>query len=268
MPSPDKGMALADFTVESFSAHATTRDVYRLGTGPAVVVLHEVPGITPLVAAFGRRVAARGMTAVLPDLFGSPGREPSAGYLANSMLRACVSREFVTFATNRTSPIVRFLRALALSEHERCGGPGVGAVGMCLTGGFSLAMCVDPIVIAPVMSQPSLPLPIGARRRRDLGISEGDLAIIKDRTTDGLCAMGLRFSGDRVAPAERFARLQQELGSNFIGVQIDSSQPNPWGYATSAHSVLTEDYVDEENSPTRQALDGVLNFLESRLLTN
>jgi dienelactone hydrolase len=205
---------------------------------------------------------------VLPDLFGSPGREPSAGYLANSMLRACVSREFVTFATNRTSPIVRFLRALALSEHERCGGPGVGAVGMCLTGGFSLAMCVDPIVIAPVMSQPSLPLPIGARRRRDLGISEGDLAIIKDRTTDGLCAMGLRFSGDRVAPAERFARLQQELGSNFIGVQIDSSQPNPWGYATSAHSVLTEDYVDEENSPTRQALDGVLNFLESRLLTN
>lgn len=38
-----------------------------MGTGPAVIVIHEVPGITPLVAEFGRKVAQRGMTAVLPD---------------------------------------------------------------------------------------------------------------------------------------------------------------------------------------------------------
>ena len=46
--------------------------------------------------------------------------------------------------------------------------PGVGAVGMCFTGSFALAMMTEPAVVAPVLSQPSLPLPAGpgsAKRR-------------------------------------------------------------------------------------------------------
>ena len=257
---------LEGFQKDSFaSTRGVRHDVFRLGSGPAVIVIHEVPGITPLVAAFGRKVAARGMTAVLPDLFGTPGRPISNAYGLSSIARACISREFVVLATNRTSPVIEYLRELAVHEHQRCGGPGVGAVGMCLTGGFALAMSVDPVVVAPVLSQPSLPFPIGAQRRRALGLSDTDLSAVKRRVDEGLCVMGLRFSGDKISPHERFERLREELGQNFLGVEIDSSEANPWGYKTDAHSVLTEEYSDAQGSPTRRALDEVLSFFASRL---
>jgi dienelactone hydrolase len=256
---------LAGFEREDVTFLNTTRTVYRAGTGPAVLVIHEAPGITPLVAAFGSKVAERGMTAVLPDLLGTPGRPPTGGYLATSMLRACVSREFHVFASGKTSPITKWLRALARREHERCGGPGVGVVGMCLTGGFALAMMVDDAVVAPVLSQPSLPAPTTKRSRADLGISPGDLAVVRRRAAEGVCVLGLRFTGDPMVPEERFARLREELGDSFIGVDIDSSDGNPWGYKPKAHSVLTEDYVDEEGSPTRLALEQVLEHFTSRL---
>ena len=258
--------ALVGFTRDSFRSSSGERhELYRIGSGPAVIVIHEVPGITPLVAAFARKVAAAGMTAVLPNLFGTPERIPTTGYEISSALKACVSREFTVFATNKTSPIVGYLRELATHEHVACGGPGVGAVGMCLTGGFALAMSVNESVIAPVMSQPGLPAPLGAKRKAATGVSESDFQLIKRRTGAGLCVMGLRFSGDPGSPAERFATLRRELGENFIGVEIDSSPGNPWGYRKGAHSVLTEDYSDAEGSPTRQALEDVLAFLATRL---
>jgi dienelactone hydrolase len=247
------------------SSSGRSRNIYRSGAGPAVIVIHEVPGITPLVAAFARRVTDRGMTAVLPDLLGTPGKPVTLAYNLSSVARACVSREFTLLALNKTSPIVDYLRDLAKHEHQVHGGPGVGALGMCLTGGFALAMSVEPTVIAPVMSQPSLPLPTNPEHRRALGLSDTDFAVVQRRTTEGLCVMGLRFSGDKKSPAERFARLRETLGDAFMSVEIDSSPGNPWGYKSSAHSVLTEDYSDELTSPTRRALDGVLDFLASRL---
>jgi dienelactone hydrolase len=256
---------LPGFTKEAISLLGRTRDVYRIGSGPAVIVIHEIPGITPLVAAFARKVADRGMTAVLPDLFGTPGRPPSGGYMARSVLDVCVSREFTLLASGRTSPVTAWLRALADVEHERCGGPGVGAVGMCLTGGFALAMMVDPVVVAPVLSQPALPFPLAARNRRDVGLSPDDLATVKQRAAGGTCVLGLRFTKDRAVPKERFDRLRRELGDAFIGVEIDSSSGNPWGYSTNAHCVLTEDYSDAEGSPTRVALQQVLSFFSDRL---
>jgi dienelactone hydrolase len=138
-------------------------------------------------------------------------------------------------------------------------------VGMCLTGGFALAMSVDDTVVAPVMSQPGMPAPFGARRKAATGVSDSDLAQVKRRTTQGLCVMGLRFTGDPASPAARFATLRHELGDNFIGVEIDSSEGNPWGYRKGAHSVLTEDYSDQEGSPTRLALDEVMAFFTTRL---
>src|ERR1700742_831522 len=167
---------LGDFTKESFEADGKRRDVFRIGSGSAVIVISEIPGITPLVAQFGRRVAAAGCTAALAGLFGGSRRPASAGYALQSIGPACVSREFSAFALKRTSPITVWLRKLAAREHERCGGPGVGAVGMCFTGGFALAMMVDDIMLAPVLSQPSLPFPISKRFKADIGISDADLA--------------------------------------------------------------------------------------------
>jgi dienelactone hydrolase len=262
LPSP-----LQDYTCSPFSALGKTRDVYRTGSGPAVVVISEIPGITPKVAEFGRRVAGIGCTAVLPQLFGTPGIEPTMTNAMRVIARVCVSREFSILARRRTSPITAWLRVLAKAAHDECGGPGVGVVGMCLTGGFALAMMVDDVVLAPVLSQPSLPFAVSANRKSDVGLSDADLARARQRCDDeDLCVLGLRFTGDRAAPPERFQRLRHELGDHFVAVEIDSSKGNPEGYRSAAHSVLTEDLKDEAGSATRAALDQVLELFSSKLL--
>lgn len=267
---------LHDFEVSSFSHDGKVRVVYRKGSGPAVIVIAEMPGITPKVADFARKVADIGCTAVLPHLYGESGRDPnpdahgklaSARYMVSSIVPACVGREFVVFATGRTSPVVSWLRALAADEHERCGGPGVGAVGMCFTGGFALAMAVDDRVLAPVLSQPSMPVAIRRSDRRSIDISRPDLDRVKQRcSAEGLEVLGLRFKSDKLVPAERFAFLRDELGDAFVAVELDDDAANP-DAAMRPHSVLTEHLVDEPGQPTRAALDQVLELFRSRLLT-
>ncbi|HEY7915729.1 MAG TPA: dienelactone hydrolase family protein [Acidimicrobiales bacterium] len=258
--------ALADFESSTFTAGGTRRAVYRLGTGPAVIVVSELPGITPHVADFGRLVAGAGFTAVLPHVFGEDGRSPSNGYVLGSLSKACISREFTVLALGQTSPIVSWLRALAREEHQRCGGPGVGAVGMCFTGGFALGMMVDDVVVAPVLSQPSLPFPVSASRRRDVGLSPADLQRVQDRARSGTCVLGLRFTGDKMSPPERFEHLRELLGDAFVAVELDSSPGNAHGHKKAAHSVLTEDLDDRPGTPTRDALDQVLAFFRERLV--
>jgi dienelactone hydrolase len=261
MPVP-----LTGFVVASFTHGGKTKPVYRAGTGPAVIVIHEMPGITPPVAAFGLRVAEAGFTAVLPSLFGTPGRPFSAAYALRQVVRGCVSREFTTLATGKTSPITAWLRALAADAHAGCGGPGVGVVGMCFTGGFALGMMVDDVVVAPALSQPSLPFPLGTNRKRSIGISAADLVRVRERCEAGTCVMGMRFTGDWLVPAERFETLRRELGDRFIAVEIDSSPGNPHGNRRSAHSVLTVHLRDEPGHPTREALDGLMAFFRERLV--
>jgi dienelactone hydrolase len=264
---------LADFERTTFAHAGKERAVFRKGTGPAVIVMAEMPGITPKVAGFARRVADTGCTAVLPHLFGSPGKDPLAGskldlglYGLSSLIPVCVSREFVVWATNRTSPVIDWLRALARAEHQRCGGPGVGAVGMCFTGGFALAMATDPSVVAPVLSQPSLPFSGTAARKRTIDCSVSDLATVKKRGVDGdLQVLGLRFRGDRFSPPERFQFLRAQLGDAFLAIELDDDCANPEAQMK-PHSVLTEHLIDEPGQPTRDALDRVPNLFREKLL--
>jgi len=266
---------LSDFDRDFFTHDDVSRTVYRTGTGPAVIVMAEIPGITPKVADFARKVAGIGCTAVLPELFGTAGRDidpattnrlSTTAYALSSMIPSCVSREFVVFATGRTSPIVTWLRALAAHEHERCGGPGVGAIGMCFTGGFALAMAVDDRLLAPVLSQPSLPVPIGRKRAHNIDISPDDLRIVKDRcANDGLEVLGLRFTSDRLVGPSRFVFLREQLGDAFVAVELGDDAANPHA-AMPPHSVVTEHLIDEPGEPTRAALDQVLELFRSRLL--
>src|SRR5919108_1391972 len=261
-------MPLEDYTEGTFTEDGKdgkTRRVFRRGEGPAVIVIAEIPGITPKVVEFADRVVDLGLTAVLPHLFGEPGASPSVKALP-VIASACVSREFTVWATGQTSPVVSWLRALGRHEHERCGGPGIGVVGMCFTGGFALGMMVDDTVLAPVLSQPSLPFGVTGRQKRDLGVSAGDLARAKERAAGGVGVPGPRVTCDRMAPGERFARLRDELGDAFVGVEIDSGKGNPHGIPRMAHSVLTEHLVDEPGHPTRDALDQVLDLFKTRLL--
>jgi dienelactone hydrolase len=188
------------------------------------------------------------------------------GYGLSSMGPACVSREFATWATNRTSPIVNWLRALAAHEHERCGGPGVGAIGMCFTGGFALAMATHPSILAPVLSQPSMPIPITSAQKHSIDCSPADLAVVKVRcATEGLQVLGLRFKSDRFVPDDRFRFLREELGDAFLAVELNDEDANPHA-VMKPHSVVTEHLIDEPGQPTRAALDQVLDLFRDRLL--
>jgi dienelactone hydrolase len=260
-------MALEGWERGEHSSDGTTRTVWRRGTGPAVIVMAEIPGITPKVVAFADRVVALGASVALPSLFGEDGAEPNPVRMLRSIVPACVNKEFRALAVGVTTPVAGWLRDLARTEHERCGGPGVGAVGMCFTGGFALSMMLDDRMLAPVLSQPSLPISLPLRKgdSADLHLSPDDLATVKQRAADGTDVLGLRFTGDPLCPPARFDSLRRELGDSFIGVEIDSSKGNPHGNRRLAHSVLTEDLVDEPGHPTREALDQVLAFLAERL---
>ena len=259
---------IASYQRDRFSSGGIEHDIYRKGSGPAVIVLTEMPGMTPRVLGFADRVAAMGCSVVLPQLFGTPGREPGGRlYSLQTALSVCISREFTMFALNKTSPIIEWLRALARHEHARCGGPGVGAVGMCFTGGFALAMATDPRILAPVLSQPSLPAAFRKADRASIDCSPSDLDVVKQRCQrDGLRVLGLRFQRDPLSPGERFEFLRRQLGDGFVAVELDPASRHPDGYLPNAHSVLTEDLVDAPGEPTRAALDQVLELFRSKLL--
>ena len=265
---------LARYEHTTFAHDGKTRDVFRRGEGPAVIVMAEMPGISPKVLEFADRVVDIGCTAVVPHLFGKPGYDAvGAGPVKllahglSSIVPACISREFATFGSGRTSPVVGWLRALAAHEHERCGGPGVGAIGMCFTGGFALAMAADDRLLAPVLSQPSMPIGLGKRAKYGIDCSRGDLDKVKARCDDdGLQVLGLRFKGDRFVPADRFRFLRDELGDGFVAVELDDADANPDAVMKNPHSVVTEHLVDEPGSPTRAALDQVLDLFRTKLL--
>jgi len=257
--------SISGFTITRFTALDKTRDVYLRGAGPAVIVMSEVPGITPLVAAFATRVADSGFSVFMPQLFGTPNRVESHAYAAGMIARLCISREFSVLAANKSSPVVDWLRALARHAHEQCGGKGVGAVGMCITGNFGLAMMLDAPVIAPVLSQPSLPFSLTIGLSRALHASRNELDAVHDKIDKhGANILGLRFKGDPMCRAARFASLQREFGGAFESIELDDASANPSG-SPPPHSVLTRHLIDTDGQPTRAALERTLAFLHERL---
>lgn len=261
-------MVLPGFTETSFEHEGVERKVYRRGAGPGVVMMHELPGLIPEDAALGRRVADAGFTVFMPSLLGTPGRPDSCFYVMESAVRLwCVHREFNKLATRQRSPITDWLRALCRSVYAELGGRGVGAIGMCLTGNFALALMIDPVIAAPVVGHPAMPWPPTGARRASLQLSDAELCAVKDRVAAGTPVLGLRFTGDGLCPKERFDRLTAELGDGFERIDIDSSAGNPHGIWSGAHSVLTRDLVDLAGHPTREALDRLLAFLREHLGT-
>jgi len=258
-------MALNDYRIESFSHEGITHDVYHRGQGPCVLVAAEVPGITPKVTEFADRLIGLGMSVAMPSMFGTPGAESSLPRAIKVIAKACVSKEFHCLATNDSAPATAWLRALARKLHADHGGPGIGFVGMCFTGGFGLAMMLDDAVIAPVLSQPSQPFPLGSSRKASVGLDDDELRAVAERAADGCPVLGLRFTSDSAVPAERFETLRRVLGDNFVGVEITSPDED-LNIPKNAHSVLTEHLVDEPGHPTREALDQVLEFLTGRLI--
>ncbi|GAB3788131.1 dienelactone hydrolase family protein [Nocardioides ungokensis] len=224
-----------------------THPTYRKGSGPGVIVIHELPGITPEVIGFADTVVSAGFTVVMPQLFGTPESPMSGPNLLRSLRKVCVDAEFNKLAIGVTSPVAGWLRSLARELHAELGGPGVGALGMCFTGGFALAMMVDSAVAAPVVAQPSLPFAIGKARGADLSLSPADLAAVKQRAGAGCQVLGLRYRKD-AATGTRFETLSRELGDAFIRVEFEGK----------GHATLTAHRQQE-------GVDRVLSFFTERL---
>ena len=255
--------ALAGFEKFEFTDGPYTRPVYRKGSGPAVIVIHEIPGLHPLVLRFADHVAGAGMTAWCPSLFGTPGKPVSRGYALASMFGAvCIRREFTVWSTERSSPIVEWLRALARKAHAECGGKGVGAVGMCFTGGFALAMMTEPSVVAPVLSQPSMPAVAGSKKRAaGFDASPAEVACAKRRFADeDLSMIGLRYKSDALVPDARFASYRREFGDRFEAIELDDADAAP--APIPPHSVLTLHL--KADGPSKAAEDRVLEFFRQR----
>jgi len=185
-----KDFSTFEFASEGFPA----RTVYKKGAGPAVVLLHELPGMIPECVDLGRRIAAAGFTVHMPLLFDQPDRSLSVGRTLGLVAQICISQEFYCFAKYQSSPITQWLKALCRKAHADSGGPGVGVIGMCLTGGFVLSLMADASVMAPVASQPSLPIGITRGHRAALGVSEDDLEAAKTRAESEVPLLAIRFS--------------------------------------------------------------------------
>jgi len=266
-PKSPQVKSYEEFQPGVFAFDGIERVVYKSGSGPAIIVIHEIPGIYDKVFDFARRLNNAGFTTYLPSLIGEPGRKFTNAYAIEGMAKLCISKEFNRFALGKEAPIANWLRALARHAHEECGGPGVGAVGMCFSGGFALAMMADSNVIAPVLSQPSMPFRLNKNLKYDIDVNREDIPAIKQHMEDkDVCLLALRFSGDVMVPGDRFKFLKDTFGERFEGVTIDSSFGNPFKIKTTAHSVLTKDFVDNENHPTYQAMQKVMALFEKQLM--
>jgi dienelactone hydrolase len=267
-PSLTDDDPLEDFAHRDVTFDDVTKTVHVAGAGPAVIVMPEMPGISPHVARFSRWVRDAGFTVYMPSLFGRDGAVPTADEGAEVYRRACVSAEFRALTANASSPVTIWLRALARLAHGECGGPGVGAIGMCFTGNFALTMMLDPVMLAPVLAQPTLPLgdPGG------LEIAPDELRAVRDRLErEDLTVLAYRFAGDTFCTAQRFAAYAEALGGRFVARVLPDTAANPdvppffARHVRSPHSVVTAHLIDEAGQPTIAARDEILAFFALHL---
>jgi dienelactone hydrolase len=252
------------FTAEQFSFEGSEKTVYRAGKGPAVIVMHEIPGISPQVHRFATWVAEAGFSVYMPWMFGVPMKRVSRPYSSQQIFKACIGHEFRVLAMHESSPIVDWLRALARRAYAEQGGRGVGAVGMCITGNFALSMMLDPFLMAPVLAEPSLPLPLGRKRIATFHASKAEIEGAHRNIEKGAKILGLRFKGDPFCQTARFEALRQEFGDAFEAIELDPKCANPLGNKP-AHSVLTLELIDKDGEPTKQAAERVLAFFKEQL---
>ncbi len=259
---------LEDFEPLDLTFEAKTKRVWRAGRGAGVVIMHEMPGISPHVLRFARWVRDAGFTVWLPSLFGTDGATGTADDGAAVFRRACMSAEFRALGAGVSSPVTTWLMALARHVHQTNGGAGVGAIGMCFTGNFALTMMLEPSVIAPVVCQPSLPLDVPD----GLEISADELASIRQRLdAEDRTVLAYRFAGDAFCRAERFAAYRKALGERFIGRELPDEAANPdvppffAQHVRTPHSVVTVHLVDQTGHPSIAARDEIIHYLRQAL---
>ena len=111
---------LTDFERREYTCQGATRAVYVAGQGPGVVLLSEMPGISPHLARFARWLRDAGFTVFMPSLFGEDGAVPRVEEGIKVFRRTCISAEFRALEAGGETPIVTWLRELARIAHQDC----------------------------------------------------------------------------------------------------------------------------------------------------
>lgn len=257
--------AMIGYSCFEHEATASTRPVFHRGSGPVVLLMHELTGMTPECIDFADRLVARELHVVLPLLFGRPAHRLSRWRRST----VCLSREIDGFAVGRSSPLTGWLCSLVRRvARELNGDRPIGLVGLGASGSFVLSLVADGMIEAAALAHPTLPVGASAAARRDLKISAGELAAARQQVEQRhLQLLGLRFSADRKSPQDRFRALAAAFGSSFREIEIDSSRGNTNGIRGRAHALLTDDFRDEPGHPTKLAFERVAAFLRLRLCT-
>ena len=241
------------FSSDAMNGKPTEFDIYEKGEGPIVLVLQELPGISQDTLTFADKMVAAGFRVVMPHLFGPLGKFAPGRNLVRFL---CVRREFDIFARNQSSPIVDWLRALCQDVRQRHQVPGIGVIGMCLTGNFAISLMADDNVLASVSAQPSLPM-FG---QASLHMSADDVGAISERLDTHGPMLAYRFAGDKFCKAARFEALDKAFNQGRERIRLNTIPGNQ-------HAIFTTHFIDGEGSPTQEALDEVIGYFTERLAT-
>jgi dienelactone hydrolase len=241
------------FTAPIRGGHEVSHDVYTLGDGDKlVVIIQELPGIGQETLALSDLFVASGYRVVMPHLFGPLGEVSIVGNLLRIF---CMRREFTVFRKGDSSPIVDWLAALCREVKGQYGVAGVAVIGMCLTGNFAISLMADESVLAAYASQPSLPI----RSQEELHLSPEEATKVKTRL-EALGPMHCgRFEGDKTCTGAKFDMLDKTFNGDGKERIIFHTLPGE------GHSVVTLDFVDEQDHPTRKLLDTVMHYFDEKL---
>jgi dienelactone hydrolase len=195
-------------------------DVWRIGPegGRAVVLLHELPGLTDDDLALARCLAREGFKVYTPLLFGTLGQDD----FVNGFLKACkgTNAQFRCSELRARSPVLDMLEPLCDRIAERSGG-SIAVIGMCLTGILPLAVLPNGVAAA-VLCQPTLPFdavkmkPVGPQEK-DLGLGDGDLKDALDSKTPFLA---IHYGSDPLSPHKRFETLSATFGAYVAIIEL------------------------------------------------
>ncbi len=248
-----------------------TKTVYELPPAPdaedagAVVVLHELPGLSAETFRLGRLLSGAGLHVYLPLMFGEAGEKAPV----TNLWRLNFSSEWSLLDKDDGGEILPWLAALCAEVSRLHGGDGIGVVGMCLSGSLPIALLREPAVVAPVVSQPSLPLCAWTEARKAAaGIHASDLELAKRRVDEeGIEILAFRFELDDISPPERLASLADSFGDGFLDRTVTCFEysGDGWRLEEDAHSVLTAEYCDVPGHPSKRRVDETIAFLKRRL---
>lgn len=178
------------------------REIHQYGPDgkPTIVLLHELAGVTLDIDDLARELEQKGYRVLVPVML------PARGLLNVAII--CLSAEFTTFASGRSSLISEWLREFCSGPASEQGRRRVAVIGMCATGGIVLSVLFDASVVAGVAAQPSLPFRVGKRRvsQYELGASEQDA---KASARSGKRLLTMRFERDRICPRDRIDGMRE-----------------------------------------------------------